>query len=152
MSFSQSLSHCQFYYVDKFIIIASGNEIVLYSYHIDNIKSDLKRQITNSKYKQIKTIKMSEFQNISAFSAVNSFYSYIGLCCGSNKSIAVIDFNVGSVITQKSNTHERCIHTIEQFTEPNNGSSSDHQYNLFLTSAASDCIKLWDLRTREFST
>ena len=47
--FKKEITTACFYYLDKFILLTSGNEIYLYKYHIDTSKpDDIKRYIGNS--------------------------------------------------------------------------------------------------------
>ena len=42
--FPKEVTHCCFYYLDKLILLVSGNTAYLYKYHIDTSKpDDLKR-------------------------------------------------------------------------------------------------------------
>ena len=38
--FPKEVTHAQFYYLDKFILLISGNTLYLYKYHIDTTKPD----------------------------------------------------------------------------------------------------------------
>uniref|UniRef100_A0A3Q3IUY9 Uncharacterized protein n=1 Tax=Monopterus albus TaxID=43700 RepID=A0A3Q3IUY9_MONAL len=71
----------------------------------------------------------------------------IVLVCGSDRTIQVFDMNEGRVAAELPDSHSRAIHCITQ----NKGSMFSTQaldsYNLFLTSAVTDGVKLWDLRT-----
>uniref|UniRef100_A0A8C8AGN4 WD repeat-containing protein 27 n=1 Tax=Otus sunia TaxID=257818 RepID=A0A8C8AGN4_9STRI len=72
---------------------------------------------------------------------------YIVLTAGRNRALEVFDLNVGYSTAVIPEVHTRSVHQICQ----NKGSSFSTQqpeaYNLFLTTAAGDGIKLWDLRT-----
>ncbi|RLV98528.1 hypothetical protein DV515_00010706 [Chloebia gouldiae] len=71
----------------------------------------------------------------------------IVLTAGSNRELEVFDLNAGCSTAVIQEAHVRSVHQICQ----NKGSSFTTQqpeaYNLFLTTAAGDGIKLWDLRT-----
>ncbi|XP_054874543.1 WD repeat-containing protein 27 isoform X6 [Amphiprion ocellaris] len=64
-----------------------------------------------------------------------------------DRSIQVFDMNKGTVASELPDAHSRAIHCITQ----NKGSAFSTQapdsYNLFLTSAVTDGVKIWDLRT-----
>ncbi|KAL7987596.1 hypothetical protein Chor_006515, partial [Crotalus horridus] len=74
-------------------------------------------------------------------------YADIVLAAGSNRALEIFDLNVGCSAALIRDAHSRSIHQICQ----NKGSSFSCQpheaYNLFLTAAIGDGIKLWDLRT-----
>uniref|UniRef100_A0A8D2PFA1 WD repeat-containing protein 27 n=1 Tax=Zosterops lateralis melanops TaxID=1220523 RepID=A0A8D2PFA1_ZOSLA len=71
----------------------------------------------------------------------------IVLTAGSNRALEIFDLNAGCSTAVIQEAHVRSVHQICQ----NKGSSFSTQqpeaYNLFLTTAAGDGIKLWDLRT-----
>uniref|UniRef100_A0A8B9GH90 WD repeat-containing protein 27 n=1 Tax=Amazona collaria TaxID=241587 RepID=A0A8B9GH90_9PSIT len=71
----------------------------------------------------------------------------IVLTAGSNRTLEVFDLNAGCSTAVIPEVHTRSVHQICQ----NKGSSFSTQqpeaYNLFVTTAAGDGIKLWDLRT-----
>uniref|UniRef100_A0A8C0F3I7 WD repeat domain 27 n=1 Tax=Bubo bubo TaxID=30461 RepID=A0A8C0F3I7_BUBBB len=71
----------------------------------------------------------------------------IVLTAGRNRALEVFDLNAGCSTAVIPEVHTRSVHQICQ----NKGSSFSTQqpeaYNLFMTTAAGDGIKLWDLRT-----
>ncbi|KAI0211492.1 WD repeat-containing protein 27 [Lamellibrachia satsuma] len=146
-AFTKPVKFAQFYYVDKFLLATCGHVFYLYKYHLDTRKSDIKRYLSNNRYKAVCTFEMGQSQQITAFSAVNSFHSYLALCAGSDKSLEVFDLNVGRSVLTLPSIHTRSVHTICQNEGSSYVSHPSSAYDLFLTSAASDCIKLWDLRS-----
>lgn len=80
-------------------------------------------------------------------SCVNEFHSYIILCAGSNKNIEVYDMNVGRSARVMQNVHCRPVHCISQNKGSAFVSHPSDAYDLFVTAAVTDGIKLWDLRT-----
>ncbi|KAK2193214.1 hypothetical protein NP493_16g01035 [Ridgeia piscesae] len=146
-AYTKPVKFAQFYYVDKFLLLTCGNIFYLYKFHLDTRKSDIKRYLSNNRYKVVSTFEMVQSQQITAFSAVNSFHSYLALCAGSDKSLEVFDLNVGRSVLTLPSIHTRSVHTICQNEGSPYVSHPSSAYDLFLTSAASDCIKLWDLRS-----
>ncbi|XP_077971548.1 WD repeat-containing protein 27-like [Styela clava] len=140
------VTQAQFYYVDKFIILTFGNSIGLYSYYIDESpKSDVKRYLERNKYKLVKLFTDSDCQSITCSTAPNNIYSYVVLTCGSDKTVQIYDMNTSSSIACLKNVHTRpvsqiVLNTGSSFIQPEN-------YNLFTTSAPTDGIKLWDIRS-----
>ncbi|XP_031565676.1 WD repeat-containing protein 27-like [Actinia tenebrosa] len=145
--FPKEITQASFYYVDKFIMVSCGNGLYLYKYHIDPQKDDIKRYQSHSKYKLVKLFQQERAQSITCFSCVNGFHSYITLCCGSNKSIEVFDMNVGRSVRVLMDAHSRPAHAICQNQGSAYASHSPEAYDLFLTAAVTDGIKMWDLRT-----
>uniref|UniRef100_A0A8C6KNE8 WD repeat domain 27 n=1 Tax=Nothobranchius furzeri TaxID=105023 RepID=A0A8C6KNE8_NOTFU len=143
--FSKPVRGAQFYYLDKFLLLASGPALYLYLYDVDTTRDDIKTYKQRSVFKLASCITTST--GITALSAINGFLSYIVLVSGSDRSIQVLDMNKGSVASVLPDAHSRATHCITQ----NKGSAFTGQtpesYNLFLSSAITDGVKLWDLRT-----
>ncbi|NWS25648.1 WDR27 protein, partial [Polioptila caerulea] len=145
--FCKAVRFAQFYFIDTFILLCCGAEFHLLSFHLDTTKDDLKRYKQKSVCKLVQKFPMTSTMEITSLSAVNEFYSYIVLTAGSNRALEVFDLNAGCSTAVIKEAHVRSVHQICQ----NKGSSFSTQqpeaYNLFLTTAAGDGIKLWDLRT-----
>ncbi|XP_039204867.1 WD repeat-containing protein 27 [Crotalus tigris] len=145
--FHKSIRSAQFYYIDTFILLSCGAEFYLLRYYLDTSKDEIKRYRTKSICKSIQKFPMSSTVEITSLAAVNDFYSYIVLAAGSNRALEIFDLNVGCSAALIRDAHSRSVHQICQ----NKGSSFSCQpheaYNLFLTAAIGDGIKLWDLRT-----
>ncbi|XP_068926568.1 WD repeat-containing protein 27 [Petaurus breviceps papuanus] len=137
----------QFYYMDAFILLCSGPEFHLLKYHMDTHKDEIKRYKQKNKAKLVKKYSMTSAVEITSLSAINDFYSYLVLTTGSNRALEVFDLNVDCSAAVIPDIHSRSAHQICQ----NKGSAFAAQpfenYNLFLTTAIGDAIKLWDLRT-----
>ncbi|KAK1905760.1 WD repeat-containing protein 27 [Dissostichus eleginoides] len=203
--FSKPVRSAQFYYLDKFLLLASGPSLYLYLYNVDITRDNIKRYQQRSVVKLTKCITSTSATDITALSAINDFFSYIVLACGSDRSIQVFDMNRGCFAAAIPDAHSRSIHCITQnkrclfFVTPaivchtlwkassvlfqlgyciNDGSSAwvpeglwvlfvvprwtelwelqhgsmfstqaPDSYNLFLTSAVTDGVKMWDLRS-----
>ncbi|ESO83374.1 hypothetical protein LOTGIDRAFT_169443 [Lottia gigantea] len=146
-SFSKEIRQAQFYYMDKFILLISGNTFYMYKYFLDQTKDDIKRYLTKSKYKLVKSW-ATESQSLTALAAMNSFYSYVAICAGSNRSFEVFDLNEGRSVTVVEDAHARPIHAVSLNGGSNYVSQPSSAYNVFATTAVSDCIRLWDIRTK----
>ncbi|XP_051775311.1 WD repeat-containing protein 27 isoform X2 [Erpetoichthys calabaricus] len=145
--FPSPIRLAQFYYMDKFLLLSSGPSLQLFMYHLDTLTDDIKRYKKKSFCRLAEKFLMTSGTEITSFSAVNEFYSYIALCSGCDHSVEVFDLNVARSIAVIPDAHCRAAHQIIQ----NKGSSFSTQqseaYNLFLTTAVTEGIKLWDLRT-----
>ncbi|KAM4730507.1 WD repeat-containing protein 27 [Anableps anableps] len=144
--FSKPIRGAQFYYLDKFLLLTSGPSVYLYLYSMDLTRDDIKR------YKQRSVVKLASCltpsaSDITALSAVNDFLSYIVLVSCSDRTIQVLDMNKGVVGSVLPDAHSRAIHCIKQNKGSTFTSQAPESYNLFLTSALTDGVKLWDLRT-----
>ncbi|XP_042299952.1 WD repeat-containing protein 27 [Sceloporus undulatus] len=145
--FHKPIRSAQFYYIDTYILLSCGAEFYLLRYYLDTSKDEIKRYRSKSICKSIQKFAMASTVEISSLSAVNEFYSYIVLAAGSNRALEVFDLNTGCSAAVITDVHSRSVHQICQ----NKGSAFSSQqceyYNLFLTTAIGDGIKLWDLRT-----
>ncbi|XP_063773821.1 WD repeat-containing protein 27 isoform X3 [Pseudophryne corroboree] len=145
-AFSRPVRFPQFYYLDKFILLSSGAEIQVMRYYLDDCKDDVKRYKQKSICKPVQKLQMDSAMEITGLSAVNDFYSYIVLAAGSNRAVEVFDLNVGCRVAAIPDVHPRAAHQICQ----NKGSAFSTQtaeaYNLFVTTAIGDSLKLWDIR------
>ncbi|XP_053238405.1 WD repeat-containing protein 27 isoform X1 [Podarcis raffonei] len=145
--FHKSIRSAQFYYIDTFILLSCGAEFHMLRCYLDTSKDEMKRYRNKSICKSVQKFPMASTVEITSLSAVNEFYSYIVLAAGSNRALEVFDLNVGCSAAVIADVHSRSVHQICQ----NKGSAFSSQqyeaYNLFLTTAIGDGIKLWDLRT-----
>jgi WD40 repeat protein len=147
LPYLQEVTSAQFFYLDKFILLSCGKQFFLYKYHIDMEKpDDVKRYQSSTRSVLVTALQSTSAQSITALSAVNDFYSYIVLVCGSDKSIEIFDMNVGKSAAVLSNATERPVHCIAQNKGSKFISHPPEGYDLFLTSAVTDGVKLWDLR------
>ncbi|XP_011671118.2 WD repeat-containing protein 27 [Strongylocentrotus purpuratus] len=145
--FGKEIKLGQFYYVDRFVLLMSANSLFMYKYHLDTKVDDIKRYQTNSRYKLVKQFQMEKAQQITAMSAINTFNSYIVLCAGSDKSIEALDMNVGKTAARIADVQSRAVHVIAQNQGSMYASHPSSSYDLFATSAVTDGIKVWDLRS-----
>ncbi|XP_076438469.1 WD repeat-containing protein 27-like [Babylonia areolata] len=137
----------QFYYMDKFVMIIMGNQLCLYKYHLDPTKDDIRRYLTKSRYKLVKSWETPS-HNFTAFSAVNTFYSHLAVCAGSNRNVEVYDLNEGRLAHVFTDTHTKPVHTVALNEGSTYTSQPQEAFNVFATSATLDCIKVWDVRSR----
>ncbi|XP_042358717.1 WD repeat-containing protein 27 [Plectropomus leopardus] len=145
--FSKPLRSAQFYYLDKFLLLASGPSLYLYLYHVDTTRDDIRRYQQRSVVKLARCFTTTSATDITALSAVNDFFSYIVLVCGSDRSIQVFDMNKGTIASALPDAHSRAVHCITQNKGSMFSTQAPDSYNLFLTSAVTDGVKIWDLRT-----
>ncbi|XP_039996129.1 WD repeat-containing protein 27 isoform X2 [Xiphias gladius] len=145
--FSKPIRGAQFYYLDKFLLFASGPSLYLYLYNLDITRDEIKRYRQRSVVKLARSFTTTSTTDITALSAVNDFFSYIVLLCGSDRSIQVFDMNKSTVASELLDAHSRAVHCITQNKGSMFSTQAPDSYNLFLTSAVTDGVKIWDLRT-----
>ncbi|XP_028409682.1 WD repeat-containing protein 27-like isoform X2 [Dendronephthya gigantea] len=146
-SFSKGISQALFYYVDKFILISSGNSLFMYKYYLDFTKDDLKRYQSKSHYKLVTSLPLGKAQTITNFSCINGFFSYIVICAGSDRSLEIFDVNVNRSLKTLEDVHARNVHCIKMNQGSKTFSLPSQSYDLFLTAAIGDGVKIWDLRS-----
>ncbi|XP_071497617.1 WD repeat-containing protein 27-like [Diadema antillarum] len=147
--YGKEIHHAQFYYVDRFILLTSGDSLFLYKYHLDTKVDDIKRYQSHSRYKLVKKFQLQKAQQITSVSAINAFNSYIVLCAGSDKSLEVIDLSVGNTVAHIPEVHSRAVHAIAQNQGSIYASHAASNYDLFATAAVTSGIKVWDVRTQK---
>uniref|UniRef100_UPI0037E91F86 WD repeat-containing protein 27 n=1 Tax=Semicossyphus pulcher TaxID=241346 RepID=UPI0037E91F86 len=145
--FSKPIRSAQFYYLDKFVLLASGPSLYLYLYNVDIKRDDIKRYHQRSVVELARSITTTSATDITALAAINDFYSHIVLVCASDRSIQVFDMNKGRVASELPDAHSRAVHCITQNKGSMFSSQAPDSYNLFLTNAVTDGMKIWDLRT-----
>ncbi|XP_053446331.1 WD repeat-containing protein 27 isoform X2 [Nycticebus coucang] len=145
--FSKPIQSAQFYYIDAFILLSSGPELQLRKYHIDTCKDEIKRYKQKSWSKSVCRLSMTDGVDMTSLSAVNDFYSHVVLTAGRNRTLEVFDLNVGCSAAVVAEAHSRPVHQICQNKGSSFATQHSQAYNLFLTSAVGDGMKLWDLRT-----
>ncbi|XP_070112290.1 WD repeat-containing protein 27 isoform X10 [Equus caballus] len=145
--FPRPVQSAQFYYIDAFILSSSGPEFQLLKYHVDTCNDDLRRYKQKSRCKAVFSLRMTDAVEMTSFSAVNDFYSYIVLTAGRNRTLEVFDLNVGRSAALIAGAHSRPVHQICQNKGSSFMSQQSQVYNLFATTAVGDGMRLWDLRT-----
>ena len=133
--------------MDKFVLLITGNLLCMYKYLVDRAKDDIKRYLTKSRYKLVKSWE-TDSQNFTALTAVNTFYSHLAICAGSNRNIEIYDVNEGRIAHIFTDTHSKPVHTIALNEGSAYTSQPQEALNVFATSATLDCIKLWDVRSK----
>ncbi len=81
----KGIARAQFYFLDRFILVASLHQLLLYKYAIDDTVDDVRRYLANSRYRLVCAVTQPDPHAITAFAAVNSFLSHIVLCAGSDR-------------------------------------------------------------------
>ena len=143
MPFPDSVTKSQFYYLDQFILSAAANKLYVHQVGLDE---------EEFWFRQSKTFPLPGCKQITTFTAANQFHSYLAICACSDRSVRVIDFNTQCVTCTVEDSHSRPIHKILQVQQGPSSSkpfTSDmySNYNMFLTGALGDGVKIWDLRT-----
>ena len=145
--YSREVKGAQFFYMDKFVLVITGNLLCVYKYLVDRAKDDIKRYLTKSRYKLVKSWE-TDSQNFTALAAINTFYSHLAICTGSNRNTEIYDLNEGRIAHIFPDAHSKPVHTIALNEGSTYTSQPQEALNVFATSATLDCIKLWDIRSK----
>ena len=145
--FDKEVKNCQFYFMDKFILLTYGSVLALYKYHVSSQKDEIKRYNSQNRYKLVSSWE-TDSTCFTASAAVNSFMSYLAVCANSARNLEVYDLNRSALAHTFADCHSRPVHSIAI----NEGSCYVPQpsdaHNVIATSAQTDPIKLWDLRSK----
>lgn len=142
--FESEVKGASFFYQDKFITIASGKTIFLYSYEL--VKPDfssIKPGFNPNRYKLVGNFSEPQAHSVTSYTCANNYKSIIFIQSASDKSLHLWDVNTNQVFNSFSDAHSRWIHHI---------TLADYKFapstfeNLFLTAAVTDGIKAWDIR------
>ncbi|TMS04319.1 WD repeat-containing protein 27 [Larimichthys crocea] len=166
--FSKPIRSAQFYYLDKFLLLASGPSLYLYLYNVDTTRDDIKSDTS-----EVACFAQENINNTCRIERAfycNNFALQVDICVSKNqflrvvplnefsptaqteirmidRSIQVFDMNKGTVAAELPDAHSRAIHCVTQNKGSMFSTQAPDSYNLFLTSAVTDGVKIWDLRT-----
>jgi len=106
------IAHCGFFYLDKFVLLASGRHVLLYQYQIDRLSKDaLIRQHPKGKCKMVHSWDHAG-QKVTSFDAFNNVLSHTIISAGSDRSLTVLDAATGKVARILADAHSKPIHTV----------------------------------------
>ena len=139
----------QFFYLDRFCLLASSASLHLYSYSLLKTPShDAARAAElRHKYQLRHKWMMARAQAITCFAAVNSYLSPIVLVAGSDRSIAAVDLGTGQQVLELAEVHKRPVHALRLHEGSAHGATPAAGHDLFLSCALDSVVKLWDLRS-----
>lgn len=146
INFVKEVTGAQFYYLDKFIVLASGASLYLYKYHIEKKKSEVQRYIDLSRYQLVSSSEVESGHTISALCAANAHFSNIVVTATSDKCLNLFDYNLQCVAMTIKDAHERSIHSVQVVEGSRYVSHTPDTFNIIISSAGDD-TKLWDTRS-----
>ena len=142
LGFKKDIIGAQFYYLDKFILLAHSHDLFLYKHHVEKPKNS-KRIL--GRYQGISQNPLPH--TITCLSACNSFFSTIAVCGLSDKSLLVYDFNEEKEALRIPSAHTRSPHHIGTVDGSKHLSHTSETYNLIMSCSVMDDVKLWDVRS-----
>lgn len=150
-AFSDDINGASHFWNDKFVLLASGQSLLLYGYHLPSLNANAKTVADmhqTGTYKMIKSVNLeSSDGKIISMSASNVPMSPIALVATTAKSIHAIDFFSGTKILDLETHHERPIFSITANYGGIFTPRSQETPDLALTGALDETFKLWDLRS-----
>ncbi|XP_045698897.1 WD repeat-containing protein 27 isoform X4 [Phyllostomus hastatus] len=111
---AQPVRAAQFYYLDAFLLLSAGPELLLLKYHVDTRKDEMNRYKQRSGCSPVFRLPMAGAAEITCLSAVNEFYSHLVLAAGRNRAVEVFDLNAGRSAAVVAGAHTRPVHQICQ--------------------------------------
>lgn len=148
-SFKSDINFVNFYFLDEFLIFASGKDVFIFKYVLDTSKCDIKRYESRSKCKLVKRVPFPDASSVTHLQCANRFYSYIFLCALSNNRIVAYDLNHERRATEFSKPHTRAPHFLAMNLGSDVTSFGNHLHNLFASAACTDGVKIWDIRVEK---
>eukprot|EP00742_Colponemidia_sp_Colp-10_P010670 GILJ01011742.1.p1 GENE.GILJ01011742.1~~GILJ01011742.1.p1 ORF type:complete len:890 (-),score=91.12 GILJ01011742.1:105-2774(-) len=146
----REVRHAQFFYLDQFVLLAVGPDVLLYRYKLMNQENeDVKRFQMPGSYRLLQRYTHPNAHYLTHLSAPNSFLSHIAIASASNKEMAVWDIGVNKCVRLFEDGHARPVSTVRLFGSSTAADTPASYCNLFLTSAPDNTIKLWDLRDQK---
>ena len=136
--FSDTVIKSQFYYVDRFLVSASSNNILVH--RLSSLDS-----IQDCSYSLAKLTKL-DCHSIADVSAVNGFHSNLVLAACSDRALRVLDANASLRACREIRDLHRS--AITALVQPRGCGGSERDFDLFATAAVGEQegIKVWDLR------
>ena len=151
--FGDAVAGVSFYYMDKFILLASGSSLYAYTFSIDehicDANDDLARQNTNSTYTLAKQWDFAPANRVSGFAAINSFLSHLVVVALSDNTIGVVDVAADKIV-RIQNAGPRAPASVHLASSCAYASHPKESFNVFMTSSNhhGGTLSLWDLRTQ----
>ncbi|GFO24603.1 WD repeat-containing protein 27-like [Plakobranchus ocellatus] len=145
--FNKEIRNAQFYFMGKFLLLTYGSVLSLYKYYVTPVKDEIKRYNSQNRYKLVSSWETPS-SSFTASTAVNSFLSYIVVCATSGRNLEIYDLNRSILALSFTDCHSRPVHCIAINEGSCYAPQPSEAYNVIATSAHTDPIKLWDLRTK----
>ena len=153
-----------FFYMDRFLLVASGGNLRQYSYEVaDKISSTKQKGVEaaaaaavseeRGRYRLAQAWGPQQLGGIAvtSFTCCNAMLSPLVVAAASNRSLLLVDAATGSVARTIPDAHERAAHTVcLPSPSPFVALDSAH-YDIFLSAASDGCIALWDIRANRVS-
>ena len=154
--FSTEVRDARFFYLDRLMLLASGNALHTYAYSLQKTPThDAQRAAElRHRYRLAHTWRAASANHLTCVACANSFLSPITLVAASDRSVVAIDLgragegtSDGAVVTTIPEAHERAVHSLRLAEGSAYADTPAAGRDLFLTAALDSAVKLWDLRS-----
>eukprot|EP00741_Cyanophora_paradoxa_P003060 tig00000663_g2971.t1 len=147
-AFKSAVRAAQFYYLDRFVLLASGPRVHLYAWRVDAEPADDIRRLRGAgRYRLVKAVQLEAAQSVTALAAPNSFLSGLLFAAGSDRTLAVLDMAHGGACARLiPDAHARPVHALALRESSPFVSLPPASFDLLLSSAPDSAVRLWDLR------
>jgi len=158
---SSAIISASFFYLDRFLLLASQNKLSLHTYHIEMPAKDAlirhhhHRSLSSPTYStplHSHTVHVwvhDHAQHITAFRCLNSTLSPLILTACSDRSFSLLDTVHGTFLRTVPDAHARPIHSLavpDSFHCVASPSLPPSHLDVFATAATDNTTSLWDLR------
>jgi len=141
-----------FFCVDRFVMASNREGILLYNIYMDSFDTsgdDVKRLRNESRAELVHKFSRPDDSGISTFACANTFISHVVLLSTTQKTICVYDIAYEKIYREFDCEHERSVQTLSLPVPSSGVSHPPSSYDMFLSVAPDDCVRIWDLRTRD---
>lgn len=135
-----------FFYLDKFLLYASGNTLGMVHYAFDHGGGELHRARNESALSAPLLQYKVDAQSITAMGAINHFTSPLVVLASSSKSLCVYDVCEERPLRITVDAHARAVHHISMCSSSRYANCSLGTLHSFVTAAMDGAVRLWDLR------
>ncbi|KAF6257814.1 WD40-repeat-containing domain protein [Scenedesmus sp. NREL 46B-D3] len=144
--FLSEVTAAQFFYVDQFVLLATGSKLHVYKLPDAAAEDDIQRLRASGSYSLAGSYSAG-CQAITDVAAANSFLSTLLLLACSNRSIQLVDAATMQVACSIPDAHAR---PVQRLAQPPGSPFVSHPrevQELFASCAPDGLVKLWDVRS-----
>ena len=174
--FTERVSHAQFSYVDRLILLACGSRIYAMKFTLGSEcnggedTTAARRRAASRRYKLVASWAATDGSSVVALTAPNTYRSPLVFAAFSDRSVRVFDLSVAGgsgsgsggsgelqgtaaaatpppEVLRITDAHARSPHTLALPTASALSDVAEASLDCVLTAATDGCVRLWDIRT-----